>query len=127
MVPDILKTLDAAVLRGGASGFDAHVTVGVEVAPDRVVWWVAQLGAHPKTVLTGEIPVEVDAGLVMGLEEAERLMAKDRQPLEQIATWGDREKLDQLIARYFRQGSMLSARAPKTKKAKANKKRKMPL
>lgn len=122
VIPDLLNTLDAAVVRGGPSGFDAQVTVGVEVAPDRALWWVAHLGPVPTTHFTTELPIDVDAGLLVGASEAEQLLRPSGATGDHLATFGEVALLERLIARYLRHRSPVDTRAALPPSAKKKRK-----
>jgi hypothetical protein len=113
-IPDLLNALDAAVIGGGASGFDGRVAIGVEVSPDRALWWVAELGPAPQTSFTPELPWNADAGAIFGSDQADAMV--DGRPLapERFATFGEIELLERVIARYLRLRSPLDVRAAAT-------------
>jgi hypothetical protein len=123
-IPDLLAALDAAVLRGGGTGFGGQVTFGVEVEPDRALWWVADLGPTPATRLLDTFPAGADAGALMSAGEADRLLGlgspEAPSPAEpHFAVFGDLPLLQKTIDRYLRRRSPVAARlapGPRTRK-----------
>jgi hypothetical protein len=112
-IPDLLNALDAAVIRGGPAGFEGKVAVGVEVSPERALWWVAELGVHPATSFTADVPVDADAALFMGGDEATALLERgDARASEgaRFATFGEVELLKRMLERYLNHRSPIAAR-----------------
>jgi hypothetical protein len=105
--------LDAAVRADhGSPGFSARIAIGVLGV--KTAWWIAELGAGATTVKTSRsdsTPADCTAVLILGEDEARRIIAGDlpKRP-RTFQTFGDQAVLKRFRDRYLDRKNLFQLR-----------------
>jgi hypothetical protein len=114
IVPHALQSLLDAAVRGDGSFPGLRGTIAIGVRSTRGdVWWCARLGANADTWFGGSLPRDVDAALLMGVNEADCIVDHGELPGEAtlLQIQGDGALLVAAVNRYTRKRSAISLRA----------------